>query len=193
MVWPCVATLLEATLVTVKSALDTTPRTAVAVRELVPTEVVNDPDGIVLVNVPATELVTTVVTVQLEAGGISVPADKVKVPSPLVAAAVPALQLVWATDVALTRPAGYASVNSADTVADASAWVFVMVIVSRTVPAALIEGTAKLLAIVGLEGKTVSISEAEQIPATVQDADTFVLETLAGGAMEAILFTCVCA
>ena len=108
-------------MVTVRSALDTTPRTAVAVRELVPTDVVNDPDGIVLVNVPATELVTTVVTVQLEAGGTSVPADKVKVPSPLVAAAVPALQLVWATDEAFTKLTGYTSVNNADTVAEASA------------------------------------------------------------------------
>ena len=65
-----------------------------AVRELVPTEVVKEPDGMVLVNVPDTELVTTVVTVQLDPGGISVPADNVKVPRPTVAAALPTLQLV---------------------------------------------------------------------------------------------------
>ena len=53
------------------------------------------------------------------------------------------------------------------------------------------EADAKLLDIVGLEGKTVSMSEAEQTPATVQDADGFVLETLAGGAIEATLLTCV--
>ncbi len=186
-----VATLLEATLVSVRSALETTLRTAVAVRELVPTEVVNEPDGMVLVKVPDTELVTTVVTVQLDAGGISVPADKVKVPKPAVAAALPALQLVCAAEVALNSPTGYASVNNADTVADTSAWVFVIVIVSSTVPPALIDANAKLLAIVGLEGETVSISDAEQTPATVQETDAFVLETLAGGAMDAILLTCV--
>ena len=66
-----------------------------------------------------------------------------------------------------------------------------IVIVSNTVPLALILANAKLLAIVGLDGETVSISDAEQTPATVQEADTFVLETLAGGAMEAMLLTCV--
>ena len=121
MVWPCVATLLEATLVSVRSATDTTLRTAVAVRELVPTEVVNEPDGMVLVRVPDTELVTTVVTVQLDAGGTTVPDDRVNVPILAVAAAVPELQLVEATDVALTSPTGYMSVNNAETVADASA------------------------------------------------------------------------
>ena len=57
MVRPCVPVLELATLVTVRSAIDNTPRTAVAVRELVPTEVVKEPDGMVLVNVPDTELV----------------------------------------------------------------------------------------------------------------------------------------
>ncbi|MBC7610348.1 MAG: hypothetical protein H7228_12400 [Polaromonas sp.] len=75
-----------------------------------PNDVVKEPDGIVLVSVtvdaPEIELVTTVVTVQLEPGGITVPADKVKVPKFAVAAAVPALQLVWANEVALTRLTG---------------------------------------------------------------------------------------
>ena len=66
-----------------------------------------------------------------------------------------------------------------------------IVIVNSTVPPALIEANAKLLAIVGLEGETVSMSEAEQTPATVQKVDVFVLETLAGGAIEATLLTCV--
>ena len=84
-----------ATLVSVRSALVAdTPKTAVIVLELVPTLVVNDPEGIVLVTLPATELVTTAVTVQLDAGGIKLPEDSVSVPSPAVAAAVAPLQLV---------------------------------------------------------------------------------------------------
>ena len=55
----------------------------------------------------------------------------------------------------------------------------------------MIVANAKLLAIVGLDGETVSISEAEQTPAAVQEADAFVLETLIGGAMDATLLTCV--
>ena len=191
MVWPCVAALLEATLVRVRSATERTLRTAVAVRELVPTEVVNEPDGMVLVRLPDTELVTTEVTVQLEPGGTTVPDDKVKVPKLAVAAAVPELQLVEAADVALTNPTGYASVNKADTVAETSACVLVIVIVNSTVPPALILVSPKLLATVGLEGETVSISEAEQTPATVQEADALVLETLTGGAIDAMLLTCV--
>ncbi len=110
MVWPCVPVEELATLVTVRSAIESTPRVAVAATELVPTDVVKEPAGIVLVSVtvevPEIELVTTVVTVQLEPGGTTVPADKVKVPRFAVAAAVPALQLVWATEVALTRLTG---------------------------------------------------------------------------------------
>lgn len=66
MVEPCTAGPL-ATLVVVKSALELTPSTAVTVAELVPTEVVREPEAIVFVMVPATELVTTAVNVQLEA------------------------------------------------------------------------------------------------------------------------------
>ena len=106
MVWPVVLLALLATLVRVRSALAKTPSTAVAVEVLAPKDVTKDPDAIVLVTVPATELVTTVVTVQLEAGGINAPTDKVKVPKPTVAFAEPALQLVCAADVALTKFAG---------------------------------------------------------------------------------------
>ena len=76
-------------------------------------------------------------------------------------------------------------------VADARACVLVMVIVRSAVPPALIVLREKLLETVGNEGDTESISAAEQIPATVQDADTLVLETLAGGVIEATLVTCV--
>lgn len=68
-----------------------------------------------------------------------------------------------------------------------------MVMVSSAVPPALMELTEKVLETVGLDGETVSISEAEQTPATVQEAETLVLETLAGGVMDATLLTCVCA
>ena len=95
MVEPMVPLPLEATLVTLKSALlADTPKTAVIVLELVPTLVVNEPEGIVLVTLPATEFVTTAVTVQLEAGGIKLPDASVSVPSPAVAVAATPLQLV---------------------------------------------------------------------------------------------------
>ncbi len=68
-----------------------------------------------------------------------------------------------------------------------------MVMVSSAVPPTLIVLTEKVFETVGLEGETVSISDAEQTPATVQEAETFVLETLTGGVMDATLLTCVCA
>ncbi|MBC7610347.1 MAG: hypothetical protein H7228_12395 [Polaromonas sp.] len=65
-----------------------------------------------------------------------------------------------------------------------------MVIVNSAVPLVLIVATEKLLAIVGLEGETASISAAEQIPVpTVQEAEALVLDTLTGGAIDATLFT----
>ncbi len=106
MVPPAVPLAVLGVLVTVRSALEATERVAVAVLELVPTEVDNEPEGIVLVIVPAMELVTTLVSVQLSPGGIKVPTDKVNVPAPITAAAAPAVQLVCATPVALTSPAG---------------------------------------------------------------------------------------
>lgn len=177
------------TLVSVKSALAKTLRTAVAVLVLVPTEVVSEPEAIVLVIGPATELVTTAVTVQLEAGGIRVPNDRVKVPAPVAAAAVPPLQLVAAAGVeAFTRPEGYTSVNKADSVADASACVLVIVMVSKAVPPALMELTEKVFEIVGLESDTESKSAAEHTPPT-QDPETLVFVTLAGGVIDATLLT----
>ena len=92
----------ECCVVSVRSAAKT-PSVAVAADVLVPSDVVKDPAGIVLVTVPPTELVTMLVSVQLAAGAINVPADRVSVPKPTVAFAVPALQLVCASDVALTK------------------------------------------------------------------------------------------
>lgn len=95
-----------AAFVTDKSETSDTPKTAVAVRALLPTEVVKDPEGIVLVSVPETELVTTVETEQLEPGGINAPTERVSVPRPAVAVATPVLQLVCAIDVALSKFVG---------------------------------------------------------------------------------------
>ena len=92
----------------VRSALAFTARTAVATEVLVPPEVVKEPAAIVLVIVPPTELVTTTVTVQVDACGINVLAGRVKEPAPGVATATPALQPLVKTDegVALRSPAG---------------------------------------------------------------------------------------
>jgi hypothetical protein len=178
------------TFVTVRSALAKTLNTALTVAVFVPTEVVSEPAGIVLVIVPATELVTTTETEQLEPWGMRVPAANVRDPSPGVEFAVP-IQLVCATEeVELTKPVGYRSVNSADSVADTSACVFVIVIVSSAVPPALMLASEKLLETTGLEGETKSRSWAEQTP-PVQDPEGLVLLTLAGGVMETTLLTCV--
>lgn len=74
-------------------------------------------------------------------------------------------------------------------VADTNACVLVTVIVSKAVPPALMLLTEKLLETVGRDGDTTSVSEAEQTPATVHEAEALVLATLAGGAMDATLLT----
>lgn len=65
--------------------------------------------------------------------------------------------------------------------------------VSNAVPPALMVLTEKAFETVGREGETVSVSNAEQIPATVQDPVALVLLTLAGGVIEAVLVIWVCA
>lgn len=95
-----------ATLLTTRSALALTLKTAVAVFELLPTEVVSDPAGIVLVTVPPTALVTTLEMAQLAPGGMTAPAASVSVPRPVVAATVPGTQVVCGEELALTRLAG---------------------------------------------------------------------------------------
>jgi hypothetical protein len=107
-----------------------------------------------------------------------------------VAAAEPTLQLVDATEVAFTSPAGYKSVKSAERVAETNACVLVIVMVSKAVPPAGIVLKEKLFEILGLESNTVSISPAEQTP-PVHDPVTFVLVTLEGGVIVAMLLTCV--
>lgn len=74
--------------------------------------------------------------------------------------------------------------------ADTNACVFEIVMVNKVVPPALMELSEKLFETVGREGETVSTSAAVQVPA-VQDTDEFVLVTLAGGEITAVLVTCV--
>ena len=81
--------------------------------------------------------------------------------------------------------------NRADTVADTSACVLVIVMLSSAVPPALIDGVENVLETVGRDVVTVSVSPAEQTPATVQEPDALVLVTLAGGVIVAILVTWV--
>ena len=69
---PCTAGPLI-TLLTLRSALLATPRTADTVALLEPTEVVSEPDGMVFVSDPETELVTTTLKEQEEPGAITVP------------------------------------------------------------------------------------------------------------------------
>ena len=64
-----------------------------------------------------------------------------------------------------------------------------MVIVKSAVPAAFIEDAEKLLETVGLDWDTESTSADEHTPATVHEAETLVLTTLEGGAMEAMFVT----
>ncbi|MES2191951.1 MAG: hypothetical protein V4454_17655 [Pseudomonadota bacterium] len=155
---PTPTVVILANLATVRLTAGVTLNTALTVAVFVPTEVVRDPAGIVLVIVPETELVTTVVTVQTPAGGMVNPAPSVKLLPPATAAAAPPVQLVSAPVTVFTRPVGYTSVNSAESVADTSAWVFVIVIVSSAVPPALMLASEKLLEITGLEGETKSRS-----------------------------------
>ena len=63
-----------------------------------------------------------------------------------------------------------------------------MEIVSSAVPPALIVLGEKLLEIVGLDSATVSVSAAVQVWLT-HDKDEFVLVTLRGGEMTAVLVT----
>ena len=189
-VWPGVAAPCGVSVIAT-SALLVTTKAATAAVPFVPTDVAKAPTGMVLVNVPEVELVNRTVTVQEELGAISDPVASTTVFSPIVAVAVPGLQLVAATELKLTRPGGYVSVNGADKVADTSACVLVIVIVRRVVPPAEMLDGENVLEINGLEGVTASISDAEQTP-LAQPVAVFVLVTLAGGEITAVLVTCVC-
>jgi hypothetical protein len=81
---------------------------AVAVKELEPADVFNEPEGMLLVSVPPIELVTTAEIVQVEACGIRVPEGSDNDPAPATAVATPPVQPVVVTleGLALTRPVG---------------------------------------------------------------------------------------
>ncbi len=179
-------------MVSVRSALLDTLKDADAVVLFEPTEVTSDPEGMVFVKVPDTELVTTTLNEHEAFGGINVPCAKVTVPNPIVALAVPGLQVVEATEPKLTRPGGYVSVKVVDKVADTNACVLVTVIVNKVVPPPEILEGEKLLETTGLEGVTRSPSAAEHTP-PVHDVAVLAFVTLAGGEITAVLVICVCA
>lgn len=76
-----------------------------------------------------------------------------------------------------------------ESVADARACVFVIVIVRSAVPPALMVATEKALETTGLDGDTASVSLAKQVP-PVHPAE-LVLVTLAGGVIDAVFVTWV--
>lgn len=77
-------------------------------------------------------------------------------------------------------------------VADTNLWVFANVMTSSDVPPALIVLGEKVLDTCGTLSVTVSESETEQVPA-MHEVAVFVLVTLAGVVMDAVLVICVCA
>lgn len=72
-----------------RSATGVTPRVAVVAMVFVPTLVLKEPAGMVFVNEPGTEVVTTTDTEQPVNGGISVPEAKVTELDPTVAVTEP--------------------------------------------------------------------------------------------------------
>ena len=107
-VLPTATVVVLDSLATLKLTTGVTEIVAVAVEALAPTDVVREPEGIVFVSGPPTELVTTTVTVQVDAWGIKVPDGRDSDPAPAVAVATPALQpvVVTAGVAALTKPVG---------------------------------------------------------------------------------------
>ena len=104
---PSATVVVFASLVTPRLTAGATLKVALPTFEFAPTVVVKDPTGIELVIVPVSVLVTTEVTVQEAFGGMTVPTGKVSVPSPELTEGTPPAQLVAATELKLTSPAGY--------------------------------------------------------------------------------------
>jgi hypothetical protein len=164
---------------------------SVAVTKLVfvPTDVDNEPAGIVLstCGAPLALAVTTTETEQLELGGMTVPLTTVSVLWPAVANTLEFEQLSDALGVvALAKPVGYRSTKAVLNVADTSLCVLVKVITNNDVPPTLIELGAKVLETSGKLGVTASISATVQVPAT-QPVATLVFETPDGAEIEAVL------
>ncbi len=98
--------LLAWTFEIVSVTLGATLRVALAVFELVPTVVVRDPAGMVLVTVPPAALVTTVVIEHTPFAGITVLIGNVRVAPPAFADGVTPEQLEPSVGPKFTRPAG---------------------------------------------------------------------------------------
>ena len=105
---PTATVVVFDSLATPRLTAGNTPSTAVTVAELVPTDVVNEPDAIVFVKDPATELVTTAVSVHVEPCAIRVFAGRVNDPPPAIAKTDPLVQptVVVTEGLALTTPIG---------------------------------------------------------------------------------------
>jgi hypothetical protein len=113
MVWPTVATAVVVLLTMLRLALALTTNVAVAGFVFEPTEVANDPAGMVLGGIPPVTLVTTAETVQLPPGGIPVPCGTSKLAADAVAKGdVLTIHEVATSDAeALNKPVGYASIK----------------------------------------------------------------------------------
>ena len=106
-VLPTATVVVLLSLLTARLTVGVTAMAAVAVKELEPTDVVNEPEGIVFVSVPPPELVTTTEIVQVEAWGIRVPEGSDNEPEPAVAkAALVQPVVVTLEGLLLTKPAG---------------------------------------------------------------------------------------
>jgi hypothetical protein len=164
-----------------------TPNTAVAGAGLEPKPVVKEPAGIVFAT-PGEELdVTTTETEQLALAGMTVPIGSERLLPPPAAIGAPAAQVVAAKGgEALINPGWYWSVNTELKVADTKRLVLVKVMTNKDVPPAGIEAGLNVLVTLGRLGFTASTSVAAHTPA-IQRGEAFVLVTLGGGVMEAVL------
>jgi hypothetical protein len=162
---------------------------AVTVAVLLPTDVVNEPGGMVFV--PLATLVTTVETEHDAPGGITVPRLTLRDVAPAVAVTVELTQVVAGSGAAaLVILAGYRSTKVGVNVAEVNACVLVKVITKSVVPPALMVDGVNDLATAGWLGVMVSVSAAVHVPVP-QPAP--VLVTPDGTEIDAVLVTCVCA
>ena len=142
------------------SATGVTARVAVAAFWFDPTFVTKAPAAIRFVTEPLVELVRTTVTVQLDAGGMTVPTGRLTKLASGVAVAAPPTQPAVVTEegFALMTPLGYTSEKTLLNVADVDAFVLRIDIVSKVVPPTAIELLENTLVTIGLEGETLSES-----------------------------------
>jgi hypothetical protein len=184
-VLPGVALAVLATLVMARSATGLMVSVAVTGFELAPTLVDKDPAGIVLTTCGDATDVTTTETLQLELGAIPVPTPTVKAPALAATTGVKQVLDVIGPG-ALTKPAGYASVNREVNVAVVNLWVLVKVTTNKEVPPALMALGVKDFATSGKLAATASRSATVHVPAK-QPVAVLVLVTLGGAEIDAVL------